>query len=457
MKAAASSRQGAAATGLTMALAERAVAVRHDRLPAEIRALARQCILDWFAVTLAGADEELTRILAAEAQEQGGAAQASLVGHKGRTSTQLAALVNGAASHALDYDDVNMSMTGHPTAPVVSAVLALAEARQMSGADLVTAFVAGYETECRLGAAMIGHYARGYHSTATMGSVGAAAGCARLLGLDARQTATAMGIAATQAAGLKSMFGTMCKPFHAGKAAQNGLLAATLAARGFTSRTDGLECDQGFGPTLSPEFRPERALAEPKGGWHLRNNLFKYHAACYLTHAPIEAARAIRDEEGFDADKIAAATLTVEPGSARVCHILAPTTGLEAKFSLKLTTALALAGIDTAALESYSEANAADPRLVALRDKVTVEFPADWPHTLAQLEVRLADGHRFTAKHDSGIPAADIAQQGRRVAAKFMSLAEPVIGGAAAGELAQLVNALDRQPTLNDLTRLCQP
>src|SRR5205823_4229172 len=129
---------------------------------------------------------------------------------------------------------------------------------------------------------------------------------------------------------LKSMFGTMCKPLHAGKAAQNGLLAAMLAARGFSSRTDALECAQGFAATQSSDFRPERALADPPGSYHLRGNLFKYHPACYLTHAPVECARKLRREHAIDPAAVRQALLKVDVGASKVCHILAPRTGLEA-------------------------------------------------------------------------------------------------------------------------------
>jgi 2-methylcitrate dehydratase PrpD len=250
------------------------------------------------------------------------------------------------------------------------------------------------------------------------------------------------------------MFGTMCKPLHAGKAAQNGLIAASLAARGFSSRADVLECAQGFAATQSPDFRPEAALADPPGGWHLRNNLFKYHAACYLTHAPIECARALRRGESFDPAAVTAARLTVESGAAKVCNIEAPTTGLEAKFSLRLTTAMALAGRDTASLATYSEANAADPALVRLRDKVAVSFAREWPHTVAELNLTLADGRTLEARHDSGVPAGDLAAQGRRLEAKFQSLATPVLGEARSRELAAAVAALDELRSARELMRL---
>ena len=458
MRAAMSARSAAADVSVTAALARRAATLAYGDLPEDIRRLARQCLLDWLAVTLAGAREELSRLLLAEAEEQGGKPVATLIGHAVKAPTQQAALVNGAASHALDFDDVNMVMNGHPTVAILPALLALAEARGANGAQLITAFVAGYETLCRVGALVApGHYARGFHSTATVGSFGAAAACAHLLGLGAAATATALGIAGTQAAGLKSMFGTMCKPLHAGKAAQNGLIAATLAARGFTSRGDVLDCAQGFAQTQSENFNAEAALGEPADGFHLRKNLFKYHAACYLTHAPIECARELRQRHGIVPEAVREVVLRLDSGASKVCHIPAPRTGLEAKFSLRLTTAFALAGLDTASLDTYSERNAADPALVRLRDKVTVDFQRDWPHTLAELRVTLTDGRSVETRYDSGMPATDLDAQERRLQAKFMSLAAPVLGRAPAERLVAAVASLDRLASIGELTRLCVP
>jgi 2-methylcitrate dehydratase PrpD len=443
---------------VTAVLARDAAALRWEALPEDIRRLARQCLLDWLGVTLAGSREELAQILLAEAADQGGKPQATLFGHRLRAPTQQAALVNGAASHALDYDDVNLTMGGHPSVPILPALLALAEAREAGLAALLAAFVAGYETACRIGALVgPGHYDRGFHATATIGSFGAAAGCAHLLGLDAEKTALALGIAGTQAAGLKSMFGTMCKPLHAGKAAQNGLLAALLAARGFTSRNDVLECAQGFAATQSPDFRREAALAAPPSGYHLRANLFKYHAACYLTHAPIDCARELRRRHGIEPGAVREVLLRVDAGASQVCHILAPRTGLEAKFSLRLTVALALAGRDTARLDTFSDANAGDPALVALRDKVTVEFRPDWPHTLAEMRVTLADGRVVEARHDAGLPERDLDAQERRLAAKFTGLAEPVLGARRTATLVDALLAPEPAATVGALAELCRP
>src|SRR6185295_6788801 len=165
---------------------------------------ARQCVLDWIGVTLAGSGDALPRLLIGDALADGGKPVASVVGHSPRVAPLQAALINGAASHVLDYDDVNLSLTGHPSAAILPGLLALAEARSAQGPDLVAAFIAGYEMACRVGLLVQpGHYARGYHNTGTIGTIAAATACAHLLKLDAGRMAHALGIAATQAGGLK--------------------------------------------------------------------------------------------------------------------------------------------------------------------------------------------------------------------------------------------------------------
>ena len=442
-------------TGLTHVLASKAAGLDYDNLPPPARELVRQCVLDYLGVAVAGASDGLVRLLLDEMNEAGGAPKASVIGHELRLPALSAALVNGAAAHALDYDDVNMAMPGHPSVAILPALLALAELRHSSGHAVATAFVAGYETTCRIGAALQpGHYNLGFHSTGTIGSFEAAAACARLLGLDAETTAIALGIAGTQAAGLKSQFGTMCKPFHAGKAAQCGLLAARLAARGFSSRTDIVECVQGFALTHGPDFAPAAALAEPEGGLHLFANLFKYHAACYLTHAPIECARRLREDHRLEPDAIAGITLRLDASCERVCNIPAPSDGLQSKFSLRQTVAMALAGVDTASLGAYSAENARDPRLVGLRERVVLDWQDSWPQTLSELELELTDGRRPMARHDAGIPAGDIADQGRRLAAKFDSLVEPVFGPSRTRELRETIAGLDSLADIGTLARL---
>jgi 2-methylcitrate dehydratase PrpD len=440
-------------TRLTQSLATRACALSYDLLPEPVPAVARQCVLDYYGVALAAAEDPLVGILIDELLD-GGEPRAGVIGHPIRMPVLSAALVNGAMGHALDYDDVNLAMPGHPSVAILPGLLALAEERHSSGRDVIVAFVAGYETACRIGKALQpGHYNLGFHATGTVGCFGAAAACARLLGLDAEATARALGIAGTQAAGLKSQFGTMCKPFHAGKASQSGLLAARLAARGFSSRADLVECEQGFAPTHGPDFHPEAALADPPNGFYILSNLFKYHAACYLTHGPIESARAVRGEHGIRPEQVARVSLKLDRSCDLVCNIPSPVDGLQAKFSLRQTVAMALAGVDTASLDAYSAATATDPKLIALREKVSLDFQDGWPQAAAAIEVALDDGRVLRGAHDAGVPSTDIAGQGRRLAEKFDALAEPVLGAARARELREAILALD---TLDDAGTIAQ-
>mgnify|MGYP003975527009 FL=1 len=422
-------------TPVTEILAQGAADLRFEDIDADSLAVAKQCLIDWFAVTLAGAGEPLTAVLAAEAMEEGGAPRATLIGSGTKGTLAQACLVNGSGSHALDYDDVARAMGGHPTAQVGAAVLAVAEDLGVSGRDLITAFVAGYEAECRVGSLVSpSHYAKGFHATATVGSFGAAAAVGRLLELDGEAMARAFGIAAAQAAGLKSQFGTMCKPLHAGKAAGNGLLAARLAKRGFTSRPDMLEVSQGFADSQSDDFNVDRATEMPKRGFHVRENLFKFHAACYMTHSTIEILRDLRDEAQIDPDQIDHVDLSVFSGSLAVCNIQEPDTGLEVKFSLRHTAAFALAGQDTANIESYSDVNAQAPNLVALRRKVNVVGDGG-PASLSTAKITLHDGQTFERSFDVGVPAEDVAAQGLKIDGKFRSLVVPLLGEAKAEAL----------------------
>ncbi|MEQ8993197.1 MAG: MmgE/PrpD family protein [Pseudomonadales bacterium] len=426
--------------GPTAALAQRIVTA--GRPPTAARTVAGQALLDFIGVTLAGSREPLSRMLQAQSADEGGHPQAAVIGAGRRASVRQAALANGAAGHAHDYDDVHDAMVGHPTVPVAPVVLALGEHLGASGAELVAAFCAGVDTECIIGRyAGPGHYARGWHATATLGTFGAAAAAARLLGLDAARTAAALGIAGSRAAGLKAQFGTMTKPLHAGAAAAAGLEAAQLAGRGLSSRGDILEAHQGFLATQAEGAdlaRFEAALAEPA---FVPQIGFKYHAACYLTHGAIEAALALRRDHGLAPDDVDAVTVTVNAGHFDVCNIQNPATGLEAKFSLRFTVAMALAGDNTADIHAYTDDLTRRPDLVALRDRVVVAaHPALRPET--RVAIRTRDGRDLAAEANVAVPATDLDAQRQRLAAKFQTLAAPVVGSAAATRIEVACRAL---------------
>lgn len=447
---ASSAGQASDAEGLTRRLAAWVAGLEYDALSEGSRIWTTHALLDWCGVTLAAARAPLVDMLADELLE-GSRGDVTLIGRGQRADKHAAALINGAASHVFDYDDVAEAMHGHPTAPVAPAILALGEEIGASGQDIITAFVAGVQIECRLGAmtdsrnsAVSSHYERGFHATGTIGAFGAAAAAARLMRLDAEATARALGLAATQGAGLKCNFGTMTKPFHAGKAAASGLLAARLAARGFTANPDAIEAPQGFVFAQVPEFTPLDPEPGPDGVFEVERTLFKYHAACYSTHATLNALRDVREAHGIGCDDVDRVTLFVNTRHANNCNKPDPRTGLDLKFSIRHLTAMGLDGADTGALETYSQENALDPRYVDFRERVDVVFQPERNRMTTQVRLALKDGRVIEKDSDSGQPATDLARQWQQLSAKFRSLAFPVIGEerseealAAVGDLAQ--------------------
>ena len=445
-------------TGITQEIVARALSISFDQLPETARDMARLCLLDWLGVAIGGAADEVSRTVADYVEYEGGRPEATVIGLSTKVPASRAALANGTMSHALDYDDVNRTMNGHPTAPVLPAAFALAETSRSSGHHFMTAFVAGYETACRVGALVFpDHYRRGFHATATIGSFGAAMASARCLDLDQERAAMAMGIAGTEAAGLKSMFGTACKPFHAGRAAENGVVAARLAARGFTSRGDVLECRDGFASTHSSVFNPEAALAEPSAGFHILNNLFKYHASCYRTHASIEAAAQLRERHDFRPEDIAEVTIQIAEEADRICNIAEPRTGLEVKFSLRATAAIALLGLDTAAIDTYSDKIAVAPDVVALRDKVRVDLQPGMVANHSIVDVKLRDRRELSASCNVGIPETNLTLLRQRLESKFRQLVTPVLGSEAMLKLLDLTQRIEMLDDIRELAKLCAP
>lgn len=341
-----------------------------DQLPEQVRRTACTAILDALGCALAAQPERVATLVRSWIADEGSSGAASVWGSPLRASTSRAALANGTAAHALDFDDVNWSMNGHPTVPLLPAVLAVAEARGASGGALLTAYAAGFEVQARVGQALsISHYDRGWHPTATVGVLGATAGVARLLGLDAAALRRALGIACSQAAGSRMNFGTDTKPLHAGLAAQAGVLAAELAARGLTAREDGLEAEMGLArlyggaePFALPPLGAPFALEDP--GLEL-----KPYPSCRFTHRIIDAVLALR--ERHPGASLAALECAVTPLAHKVLIHPEPGNGLEAKFSLPYCAAVAwLDGWPT--LESFRDERVLRDDVQALLRRVAV-------------------------------------------------------------------------------------
>ncbi|MCP5085256.1 MAG: MmgE/PrpD family protein [Rhodobacteraceae bacterium] len=356
-------------------------------------------VLDWCAVGLAGQGEPVSETTRAMVNSEGGAAQASVIGQPTKLPARAAALANGTISHALDYDDTHFLHIAHPSVAIFPAALALAEKENASGAEFLVAALVGYEASCRIGHWLgRSHYDAGFHMTATAGCFGAAlAGC-RILNLTTEQTADALGIATTRASGLKNQFGTMGKPFNAGMAAANGVEAALLAAGGFVSNPDGLE---EFADThAGARTELSDVLAGLGKEFVLERTQHKFHACCHGLHAALEALGGFLDAEVFGVDQIDQVIIHTHPRWLAVCNKPEPRTGLEAKFSYRMAAAMCLAGLQTGALEDYSEATCTDPNLVRLRNRIFVEPDANLPDSASRISVRNKLGFNYQAAHD---------------------------------------------------------
>jgi 2-methylcitrate dehydratase PrpD len=360
-------------------------------------------------------------------------------------------MANGAQAHALDFDDTHLPSIVHGSAPVAPVVLALSEWRHLRGADALGAFVAGFEVETRIGRVIGRRLAdRGWHVTGVLGHFGAAAAAGKLLGLTAAQMRHAFGVAGTQAAGLEQAFGTMSKPLHPGKAAMNGLLAALLAKEGFTGPVGVLDA----AGALPATFLGVTDLAPAVDGlgkrWEILENSTKAYAACHLTHATIDAARAIRARSAPAPASIAAVECRVHPLVLKVAANPALRSGLEGKFSIGFCAAIALVRGDAGEAE-FTDAAVADPALAALAARVRPEADAAMSIGAAAMTVRLADGRVLEERVAAARGTADNPLSAEEFEEKFRRLAAAVLP---AERVDRLAADLRRFATLPDVAPL---
>lgn len=355
-------------------------------LPDVAQQFARFSLADWMACGLAAKEDPLAKALRALVSAEGGAAVAQIIGG-GRAPARAAALVNGATSHALDYDDTHFAHVGHPSVAIAPAALAVAEETGASIGALIDAFLVGAEASVRLGIGFgRNHYTRGFHQTATAGAFGATVAAGRLYGLTHDQMRAALGLCSTRASGLRNQFGTMGKPYNAGIAASTGVEVAQLARAGLTAPDDGIEGAQGFVATHCDAPDMGAAWAEPDR-WLFEDVKYKLHACCHGTHAMIEALRAT----GLCADEIAAIELHTNPRWLTVCDIKKPRTGLEVKFSYAWLAAMVLSGKDTAAETAYSDDCAQDLALARIAARLIVTGDATLTDLQASGLITLTD------------------------------------------------------------------
>jgi len=381
-------------------------------------AVLRLSLLDWCAVGIAGQNEPVAFLLRDQALEEAGVGQAGMIGSPVKVPARMAALVNGATSHALDFDDTHFAHIGHPSVAVIPAAFAVAQMTHASGIDFQVAALIGAEASIRFGLWLgRGHYQIGFHQTATAGAFGATVAAARLLQLDQGQIEMALGLVSTRASGLKSQFGSMGKPLNAGFAAANGVEAALLVHRGIHSNSNALEGIAGFSETHHGEGNI--AAFDSIGlDWLFETISHKYHACCHGLHAMLEALGPVLP---LDCSAISGVEIRTHPRWLTVCNIARPETGLEAKFSYKMAAVMRLLGHDTGQPGSFTDALCGDINLQNMRDKIKVRGDDSLSEMQSKLRITLKDGSAQGLFHDLDQPQS-FAERQDRILAKAAGL-----------------------------------
>jgi 2-methylcitrate dehydratase PrpD len=407
----------------TRTIAAFVAGVRSRELPPEVLDTARLCLADWVGVALGAIDEPAAHIVHETARQWHSSGRSTvLLGAS--AAAPVAALCNGTAAHCLDFDDTYVKGVTHVSAPVWAATLALGEELGASEQQMLSAFVAGFEAAARAGYEL-GELvtARGWHGTGVFGRIGAAAASSVLLALDTEAAVHALGAAATQASGLAASFGTMAKPFHAGKAAMDGIIAAQLAAKGFRAATGLLDVGAGLDSAL---IQDRSATMKPAdfSGWEILNNSFKPYAACHLTHPAIDAARQVRHAVP-DAPRARAIRVDVGALAKQVTGEKsgAPSTPLQGKFDLKYCVALALHG-HTLSAADFREPMRLDPAVAETARRIEVNADPRYGFASARLQAEIDGGAPVAAEVPvaKGHPANPIRWSDMR--AKFVGLTD---------------------------------
>jgi 2-methylcitrate dehydratase PrpD len=353
----------------------------------------------------------------------------------------------------LDYDDTHLKTIVHPAGSVASALLALAETRPMSGKDFLTAMIIGIEVECRIANAVYpDHYDRGWHITGTAGVFGAAAAVGKVIGLSSRQLCWALGLAATQAAGLREMFGTMTKSFHPGRAAQNGLMSALLAEAGFDSSVQAIEAPRGFAHVMSDKQDYAEILDQLGERWESALNSYKPFACGIVIHPTIDGCLQLREQLGDKVTDIESITLHTHPLVLELTGKKTPATGLEGKFSVFHAAACALLRGDGAPT-AFTDEVVRLPEIIALRDRVTAITDPACHEASVRIDVTLQDGSQHQLQVKRAIGSREVPLTDARVESKFSTQAALVIGDAQTRELLALAWQSESLPDIAAVAR----
>jgi 2-methylcitrate dehydratase PrpD len=442
---------------VTRTLAKFIVQHKYADIPQKVRHEAARSFLNWVGCAVGASRHETVERALAALNEFSGPREATVLGRGDRLDIMLAALMNGTTSHTFDFDDTHLKTVIHPSGPVASAILALAERTPVKGDAFLHAFILGVEAECRIGNAVYpSHYDVGWHITATAGVFGAAAAAGRLLGLNEQQMVWALGIAATQASGLREMFGSMVKPMHPGNAARNGLLAALLASKNFTSAEQGIEGRRGFANVLATARNYEEITGRLGETWEISLNTYKPFACGIVEHPAIDGCIQLRNEHKLKPEDIESISLKVHPLVLELTGKKMPQSGLEGKFSVYHSCAVAV--IHGAAGEAqYSDEVVRDLKVIALRDRVTAAVEPGIHEDQVRIAIKLKGGKALEKYVEHVVGSIDRPLSDKALEMKFRGLADGILSKTESDRLIKLCWDIGKLKDAGEVARASVP
>ena len=415
---------------------------------------AHRTLLNWVGCAIGASRHAAGEAALAAVRDLEPAAQATILGRSERVDVASAALVNGITSHTFDFDDTHLKTIIHPAGPVASAALALAEHRGLSGRALIDALVLGVDVECRVGNTIYPeHYDRGWHITSSTGMLGAAAACARLLGLDADRTTMALGLAASQPIGFREQFGSMTKPFHPGGAARAGLMSAIMAAHGFTASTKAIEAPRGMAQTYSTKCDWREITDQLGERFEISFNTYKPFACGIVIHPSIDGCVQLRNAHHLEADDIERIELKVHPLVLELTGKRTPRLGLEGKFSVYHAAAAGIV-FGAAGEAEFSDEVVARPDVVALRDRVTAIVDREIFEDQADVTVKCRDGRTLRVFVEHAMGSVERPMSDDDLARKFHGLVDPVLGADRAAAIIDAVRNTAGATSVRDLVAM---
>ncbi|KAF8213797.1 hypothetical protein K438DRAFT_2009917 [Mycena galopus ATCC 62051] len=439
----------------TEKVASWAVNLSYSNLPPEVIQAAVSSFYNWVGCAIGGAKHPTTTTASEALAPFFGKETSSLLGQNGaRTDASHAALLNGIASHVHDYDDTHLPTIIHPTGPVASALFAQAEALGgVKGDDFILALVAGIEAECKLGMGVWPkHYDVGWHITSTVGSIGAAVAVGKLMRLERTPMQHAISIAATQVTGLREMFGTDTKSFHVGRAAQNGLMAAVLAARGYTGSLQALEAKRGWARVVSVENNVDAQFTTLGAEWEIARNAFKPFPCGIVVHPVIDGCIQLHREGGYMAADIKSVDVRVHPLVLELTGKKTPQDGLQAKFSVYHGGAIGLV-LGKAGPAQYEDHVVLSQEIVTVRDKISATADESLGADETKIAVHLNNGTTLTKHVQHAVGSVEVPMTTVQLEEKFVDQVSLVLGAEGAQSASKACWALQGSASVADLVK----